>query len=95
MEAFLLPNEEFAPVPMLIGRLALGPLSCVCAGYVYALVAKANGVAVKIAAVVMVLLFLPIHYMVRDRFPLWYHAFFLLTLAPGVLLGGALCKSRQ
>jgi hypothetical protein len=34
--------------------------------------------------------FLPVHYSLWDKFPVWYHLFFLVTLAPAVLLGSAL-----
>jgi hypothetical protein len=42
------------------------------------------------AAVIMVLLFLPVHYMLWAKFPIWYHLFFLITLAPTMLIGAAL-----
>ena len=38
--------------------------------------------------------FVPIHIHVWDKFPVWYHLFFLITLAPLVAFGGTLMPSR-
>jgi len=70
---------------MMICRLVLGLLSSLCAGFVCATVAR-NRVAPKVAGVVMVVLFLPVHYMLWVKFPLWYHLFFLISLAPALLI---------
>jgi hypothetical protein len=65
----------------------------VAAGFVCALIAGRNSLAPKVAAVIMVLLFLPVHYMLWDKFPIWYHLFFLITLAPAMLLGAGLKRA--
>jgi hypothetical protein len=74
---------------MMICRLVLGLLSSLCAGFVCATIAR-NSVAPKVAAAVMVILFLPVHYMLWAKFPIWYHLFFLIPLAPTILIGAAL-----
>src|SRR5689334_9570725 len=74
---------------MMICRLILGLLSSLGAGFVCATIAR-NRVAVKVAAAVMVVLFLPVHYLLWAKFPIWYHLFFLISLAPMILLGAAL-----
>ena len=74
---------------MMIGRLVLGIVSSLCAGFVCAVIAR-GGLAPKIAAVVMLILFVPVHYMLWDKFPIWYHLFFLITLPAMILLGAAL-----
>lgn len=73
---------------MMICRLILGLVSSLCAGFVCATIAR-NRVAPKVAAVIMLILFLPIHYMLWPKFPIWYHLFFLITLAPTILIGAA------
>jgi hypothetical protein len=73
---------------MMICRLVLGLVSSFCAGFVCAMIAR-NGMAPKVAAAIMVILFLPVHYMLWAKFPIWYHLFFLITLAPMMLLGSA------
>jgi hypothetical protein len=39
-------------------------------------------------------MFIPVYYMLWTKFSVWYHVFFLLSLAPGVLFGAAL-KNRH
>jgi len=75
---------------MMILRLALGLVSSLCAGFVCAAIAGRSKIAPKITAAIMVLLFLPVHYMLWNKFPIWYHLFFLISLAPTVLIGAAL-----
>lgn len=75
---------------MMICRLVLGLLSSLVAGFVCAAIARRSMLVPKIAAALMVLLFLPVHYMLWNKFPIWYHLFFLITLAPTMLIGAAL-----
>lgn len=42
----------------------------------------------------MLLLFVPLHLKLWHAFPVWYHLFFLLTLAPTLLMGVALGRRR-
>ena len=78
---------------MMICRLILGLVSSLCAGFACATIAGQSTVASKVAAAIMVILFLPVHYMLWAKLPLWYHLFFLITLAPTMLIGAAL-KSK-
>ncbi len=77
-------------VPMKLCRLALALVASLCAGAVCAAIAGPNSHAPKVLAWGLLLLFLPVHYSLWDKFPVWYHLFFLVTLAPAVLLGSAL-----
>ena len=77
-------------LPMQLGRLAVALASSLCAGAVCAWIARPGSSAVKVAAAVMLALFLPVHYMLRDKFPVWYHLFFLVSLVPAILAGAAL-----
>src|SRR5215467_3644027 len=79
---------------MMVLRLVLGLVSSLCAGFVCALIAGRSKTAPKITAAIMVILFLPVHYMLWTKFPVWYHLFFLISLAPTVLIGAALRKPR-
>ncbi len=93
----LLPGYTTAEInfaftlPMMLCRLLLGLISSVCAGLVCAWITDRN-IAAKITAGIMVALFIPAHYMLWNKFPIWYHLFFLITLAPTVLLGAALVR---
>ena len=80
---------------MMICRLILGLVSSLCAGFLCAAVAGRASVAPRITAVIMVVLFLPSHYMLWTKFPVWYHLFFLLTLAPTILIGAAVRRGSQ
>ena len=80
---------------MMICRLILGLVSSLCAGLVCATIAGQNSRAPRIAAVIMVVLFLPVHYMLWTRFPIWYHLFFLFSLAPMMLIGATLKRRPQ
>jgi len=77
---------------MMICRLVLGLVSSLGAGFVCATISR-NRIAPTVAAAIMVILFLPVHYMLWAKFPIWYHLFFLITLAPTVLIGAALARS--
>lgn len=76
-------------LPMLLARLALGGVSSVMAGFVCA---AAFPTAVKFFASLLVLFFIPVHYSLWAKFPFWYHAVFLVSIAPLILLGAALTR---
>jgi hypothetical protein len=69
-------------MPMKIARLVLGLIASLSAGVLCAAIAHSGSHAAKIVAGIMVVLFIPVHYMLWDKFPVWYHLFFLLSLAP-------------
>ncbi len=77
---------QFA-LPMLFGRLAVGAVSSLAAGFACAMSARSTPVAVKVLAAALVLFFIPVHYSLWAVFPAWYHATFLVSLAPLVLVG--------
>ena len=79
---------------MMIARLILGALSSVCSGFVVAWITKVNGAAAKITAVALLVLFIPNHYLLWDKFPVWYHLTFLISLFPLTILGETL-KARR
>ena len=79
-------------LPMLLARLGLGALSSAAAGFVCAASLRSVPNAVKLLAVVLVILFVPVHYSLWAQFPLWYHVVFLVSLAPLVLLGAVLAR---
>ena len=82
-------------LPMKLARLALGLISSLSAGIVCAAIANPGSQAARVVAGIMVALFIPVHYMLWAKFPVWYHLFFLLSLAPAVLLGASLLPKRS
>jgi hypothetical protein len=82
------PSMAFS-LSMLFARLVLGIVSSFVAGFVTAAVAQRKPAAVYAFAIVLVLLFLPVHFNLWAKFPVWYHITFLVSLAPLVLMGAA------
>jgi len=78
---------------MLVARLVLGGLASISAGAVCFAVARAQR-PVQVLAVLLVLVFVPMHYGLWDRFPAWYHLVFLVSLAPLTLFGAGLVARR-
>jgi hypothetical protein len=77
-------------LPMLLARLAVGLLSSLVAGFACSFVTRRSRRAIYVFSVTMVVFFLPVHYNLLAKFPIWYHVAFLGTLAPLIILGGAL-----
>jgi hypothetical protein len=82
-------------LPMLLARLAVGAVASIAAGFACAHIAGRSRKPAYILALIMVVFFLPVHYALLARFPLWYHLAFLGTLAPLVIAGGALRAPRH
>ena len=74
---------------MQVARLLTGAIASLCAGFVAAVVAKGAGTPARALAVMLLLLFIPVHYALWDKFPVWYHFVFLASLIPVTLLGAA------
>jgi hypothetical protein len=88
------PSMTFT-LAMMVARLGLGVVSSLVAGFACSAVAPGKVAAVYSCAAAFVLCFLPVHYSLWHKFPLWYHAFFLVTLAPLILMGAAVQRRRQ
>lgn len=82
---------------MQIARLLVGLLCSLGAGIIVSLILPQRSIVPWALGIVLVIQFLPVHYNLWAKFPIWYHAFFLLTLAPVVVLGSrwALSWARQ
>ena len=75
---------------MKLVRLALGALSSLAAGFVAASIGNGRMRAAMLTGIVLLGLFIPGHYRIWDKFPVWYHLTFLVSLLPLTLLGAAL-----
>ena len=76
---------------MKIARLSLAILASLAAGATAKSIAPASRAAPWVVGFIMLALFLPVHISIWSRLPVWYHLFFLVTLAPAVALG-AWCR---
>lgn len=74
-------------LPMMIARLSIGAIATIAMGIVTAAIAQS--VIVRLMpGVLMLLIFIPVHVMLWEKFPVWYHLTFLLSLVPLTYLGG-------
>ena len=80
---------------MKLARLALGAVSSVAAGYVAAWVGKGRMRAAMLTGAILLGLFIPDHYLLWSKFPVWYHLTFLLSIVPLTLLGAALHQASK
>lgn len=74
---------------MMIARLLVGVISSVVAGAIVAWITRRNQRAVVAVVVLLVALFIPVHYALWERFPLWYHLVFFVSLLLMTMLGAA------
>ena len=86
-EAEIAFNFTFA---MKLARLVLGAISSLGAGFVAAWIDKGRTRAAMFTGIVLLCLFIPGHYRIWDKFPVWYHLTFLVSLLPLTILAGAL-----
>ncbi len=77
---------------MKLARLVLGAISSLGAGFVGAWIGKDRMKAAILTGIVLLGLFIPGHYLLWSKFPIWYHLTFLASLLPLTLLGAALYR---
>jgi hypothetical protein len=75
-------------MPMLVARLSIGALATLAAGLVTAVIAPRSVLARLMPGVVLLIGFIPVHVSLWDKFPVWYHLTFLVSLVPLTYLGG-------
>jgi hypothetical protein len=84
------PQLQFT-LGMMIARLALpGAIPSVAAGFVSAWVGRGNRFVIPVLIIILLAVFLPAHYHLWLKFPLWYHLIFLGSLIALPLLGAKL-----
>ena len=79
-------------LPMMIARLSIGAAATVAAGWVAATISRRSTLTTMLPGVVLLAGFIPQHItpLCREKFPIWYHLTFLLSLIPLTFLGGKL-----
>jgi hypothetical protein len=77
-------------LPMMLARLSIGAVATVAAGWVAATIARRSTLATLLPGVVLLAGFIPQHITLWEKFPIWYHLTFLLSLIPLAFLGGKL-----
>ena len=75
-------------LPMMIARLSESTVALVIAALVATRLSKSAAATPWIMAAVLLAFFVPTHIKLWDKFPIWYHAFFLSSLLIVPLLVG-------
>jgi len=75
-------------LPMLAARLTIGIVATLAAGMVTASLVQRSILARVMPGLLLLLAFIPQHVMLWDKFPVWYHLTFLVSLVPLTYLGG-------
>ncbi|HEV8095174.1 MAG TPA: hypothetical protein VGP71_05550 [Burkholderiales bacterium] len=83
------PGMSFT-LPMLLLRLLLGVAASFAAGLVAALISRGSRWPVYVVAILLLAAFVPVHYNLWARFPVWYHLFFLASLVAFSYLGAVI-----
>jgi len=74
-------------------RLTMAIVTSITAGAVTRWVAPSSRVPAWIVGGIVLAMFVPAHISLWNRFPVWYHLTFLLTILPAVLAGAAFPRS--
>jgi hypothetical protein len=82
-------------LPMLIARLAISALATVAMGLVAAIIARQSKLVQLMPGVLLFVAFIPVHIALWQRFPVWYHLTFLLSLVPLTYVGGTISRWWQ
>ena len=88
------PDMAFT-LPVMVARLAMAAVTSVATGAIIRAIAPASKPAPWIVGLLIAALFLPVHIQIWARLPVWYHLFFLITLAPLMVFGAWLHARRS
>ncbi len=81
-------------LPMLVARLLMGVASTLAAGATV-LAAGRRRLLPWVTGCLLLIMFIPTHVQMWQRFPVWYHVVFLGYLLPLALIGGRLVQTRS
>jgi len=82
-------------LPMLIARLSISAVATLGAGLVTAVIAPRSMRALLLTGALLLVAFIPVHIGLWDKFPVWYHLTFLLSLVPLTYLGGMIAGGSR
>ena len=82
-------------LPMMFARLVIGALATLAAGLVTTVIARQSMLARLMPGVLLLVVFIPQHVMLWQKFPVWYHLTFLVSLVPLTYLGGKIAKASS
>jgi len=76
--------------PMMAARLGESAASSLVSGWVAARIG--GRIAALVAGLMLLLMFVPVHYQLWQHFPIWYHLTFLVSLPALSVIGGRLAR---
>ena len=79
---------------MMAARLAAAGLASIVAAVLTAALARGSRGAALAGGLVLLAAFVPLHISLWDRFPIWYHLTFLVSLPALALVGGLMVAKR-
>jgi len=82
-------------LPMMLARLAIGMVATLAGGLVTAVIARRSALARLMSGLLLLVVFVPQHIMLWDKFPVWYHLTFLASLVPLTYVAGNITTSWQ
>jgi hypothetical protein len=77
-------------LPMLVARLSISVLATLAAGLVTASIAARTMLVRLMPGMLLLAAFIPVHISLWDKFPVWYHLTFLVSLVPLTYVGGTI-----
>jgi hypothetical protein len=77
-------------LPMLVARLSISVLATLAAGLVTASIAPRAMLVRLMPGMLLLVAFIPVHITLWDKFPVWYHLTFLVSLVPLTHVGGTI-----
>jgi hypothetical protein len=75
-------------LPMMLARLSIGAAATIVAGWVTAVISRPSTLVRLAPGLLLLAAFIPEHITLWEKFPVWYHLTFLLSLIPLTYLGG-------
>lgn len=82
-------------LPMMMARLSIGAVATVAAGWVAGMIAGRSTIATVLPGVLLLVAFIPEHISLWEKFPVWYHLTFLLSLIPLTFAGGKMVQAQR
>ena len=78
---------------MMVMRLSVSSIALIGAAYIAATTVRENRISPIAGALLMLALFVPYHINIWDKYPVWYHLTFLVSIPVLALLGGRLARA--
>jgi hypothetical protein len=81
-------------LPMMLARLTERTIALVLAAIVTTRIAPGSRAAPWALGIVMFAVFAPYHYTIWEKFPIWYHVYFLTSLVAIPVIVGSLAGRK-